>query len=261
MTIDDDAARHLPIFDAHLHIIDPRFPLVRNQGYLPEAFTVADYRKRTDDLRIVGGAVVSGSFQAFDQTYLLDALERLGPTFVGVTQLPASVPDDVVADLDRAGVRAVRFNLRRGGSEQLGQLEALADRVLTLADWHVELYVDGRELPRLEERLAALSRLTIDHLGLHREGLPALLRLVERGVKVKASGFGRVDLDVPSTLRAIAEIDPSALLFGTDLPSTRARRPFSSADLSVIVDALGPEIATKALHHNAVAWYHAGWSR
>jgi predicted TIM-barrel fold metal-dependent hydrolase len=31
------------VFDAHLHIIDPRFPLVPNKGYLPPAFTVADY--------------------------------------------------------------------------------------------------------------------------------------------------------------------------------------------------------------------------
>ena len=36
----------------------------------------------------MGGAVVSGSFQGFDQSYLLDALDQLGPSFVGVTQLP-----------------------------------------------------------------------------------------------------------------------------------------------------------------------------
>jgi len=31
--------RH-PLFDAHLHIINPRFPLVPNAGYLPPSFTV-----------------------------------------------------------------------------------------------------------------------------------------------------------------------------------------------------------------------------
>jgi predicted TIM-barrel fold metal-dependent hydrolase len=255
MTTEDDVIGHQPVFDAHLHIIDPRFPLVPNQGYLPDTFTVADYRQRTAGLRIIGGAVVSGSFQAFDQTYLLDALARLGPTFVGVTQLPATAPDELIVELDRAGVRAVRFNLRRGGSEQLDQLEALAHRVFALAGWHVELYLDGRELPTLEPRLRALPRVSIDHLGLHPDGLPALLRLVEHGAKVKASGFGRVDLDVPATLRAIADVDPSALLLGTDLPSTRARRPFSTTDLAVIVDALDHEAATKALRDNALAWY------
>ena len=27
--------RPLAVFDAHLHVIDPRFPLVANQGYVP----------------------------------------------------------------------------------------------------------------------------------------------------------------------------------------------------------------------------------
>jgi predicted TIM-barrel fold metal-dependent hydrolase len=254
MTLDDD----IRVFDAHLHIIDPRFPLVANQGYLPEPFTVADYRRRTAALPIAGGAVVSGSFQAFDQSYLLDALARLGPGFVGVTQLPASASDELILELDRAGVRAVRFNLRRGGSAGLDDLETLARRVHALAGWHVELYLDGRDLPALERRLLALPRLSIDHLGLHRDGLPSLLRLVERGAKVKASGFGRVDLDPRTTLRAIADVDPRALLFGTDLPSTRARRPFSHTDLALVLDALGPELAARALHDNALAWYRPG---
>ncbi len=221
-------------------------------------FTVDDYRQRTADLHILGGAVVSGSFQAFDQTYLRDALERLGPGFVGVTELPASVSDEAVIDLHHAGVRAVRFNLRRGGAEQLDPLEALGHRVFALAGWHVELYVDGRDLPALEQRLAALPRLAIDHLGLHRDGLPALLSLVDQGARVKASGFGRADVDVPSTLQAIAQANPAALLFGSDLPSTRARRPFSTADVSVVVDALGRDLAAKALHDNAAGWYRTG---
>jgi predicted TIM-barrel fold metal-dependent hydrolase len=59
----------------------------------------------------------------------------------------------------------VRFNLRRGGSEQLDQLEALAHRVFALAGWDVELYLDGRDLPELEVRLLRLPRVCIDHLG------------------------------------------------------------------------------------------------
>lgn len=31
-----------PVFDAHLHIVDPLFPLVENNGYLPDPFTVDD---------------------------------------------------------------------------------------------------------------------------------------------------------------------------------------------------------------------------
>lgn len=243
------------VFDGHLHIIDPRFPLLPNRGYLPEPFTVEDYLDRTSTLDLVGGAVVSGSFQGFDQSYLLDALERLGPSFVGVAQLPASVTDEEVLRLHEAGVRAVRFNLYRGGSEALDDLERLAFRVHELAGWHAELYVDSKDLPELEERLADLPRVTIDHLGMARDGYPALPRLVEKGVKVKATGFGRVGLDVPTALREISAVDPGALIFGTDLPGTRAERPFEEADLDVIVETLGDSLAKRVLYENATSWY------
>lgn len=43
-----------PLFDAHLHVIDPRHPLVANEGYLPPTFTAQDYRHRTEHLNVVG---------------------------------------------------------------------------------------------------------------------------------------------------------------------------------------------------------------
>ncbi|MGZ8212720.1 MAG: hypothetical protein ACXWUH_19630, partial [Burkholderiales bacterium] len=33
-----------PVFDTHFHIIDPRFPVIENQGFLPPVFTADDYR-------------------------------------------------------------------------------------------------------------------------------------------------------------------------------------------------------------------------
>lgn len=122
-----------PIFDTHLHIIDPAHPLVENNGYLPAPFTVDDYQKRIDGLGIAGGAVVSGSFQAFDQGYLIDALRALGPTYVGVTQIPAGTSDREILRLHEAGIRAVRFNIARGGSASLHELDLLAHRVHDLA--------------------------------------------------------------------------------------------------------------------------------
>jgi predicted TIM-barrel fold metal-dependent hydrolase len=100
------------IFDSHLHIIDPRFPLVGSQGYRPDPFTCADYRAWAAKLGIVGGAVVSGSFQGFDQSYLLAALETLGPTFVGVTQLPASVSEAEIRRLEGRWVIETRHRGR-----------------------------------------------------------------------------------------------------------------------------------------------------
>lgn len=121
------------IFDTHLHIVDPTHPLVENNGFMPDPFTVEDYQRRIDGLGIEGGAVVSGSFQAFDQGYLINALKALGPSYVGVTQIPGDTSDERILELHEAGVRAVRFNVARGGSANLDDLERLARRVHDLA--------------------------------------------------------------------------------------------------------------------------------
>jgi hypothetical protein len=161
-------------------------------------------------------------------------------------------------------VRAVRFNLYRGGSAGeapsagASDLDRLARRVWDVAGWHVELYVDVATVDG--ERLAALPKVVIDHLGMTAAGLKPLLRLVEAGASVKATGFGRVELDVVETLTAVASVNPGALLFGTDLPSTRARRPFEAADVDLVVETLGRSNARLALHDNGVALYRPGRS-
>ena len=180
----------------------------------------------------MGGAVISGSFQGYDQTYLLDALARLGPGFVGVTQLPPTVADDEIRALDAAGVCGVRFNLHRGG-----QLDVdLALRVHDLVGWHAEVY--AADLPAHEDRLRELPRLCIDHLGMNADGLAVAVRL---GAMVKATP--RADGD----LRAV---DPGRLLFGTDLPGTRTQRRFRPADVERVA-----AIAPAALVDNPRAWY------
>jgi predicted TIM-barrel fold metal-dependent hydrolase len=185
----------------------------------------------------------------------LSALERLGPRFVGVTQLPASVPDAEIIRLNEKGVRAVRFNLKRGGSESVEHLESFARRVFDLVGWHVELYVDARDLHELQGTLLRLPAVSIDHLGLSKEGFPILLRLAGKGIRVKATGFGRVDFPVRQALKAIYAANPQALMFGTDLPSTRAPRPFETNDISILVDALGDKGAELALWTNAANFY------
>lgn len=243
------------IFDSHLHIIDRRFPLVPNNGYLPDHFDGNDYQHRLRDYTLAGGAIVSGSFQALDQTYLLAALKNLGPDFVGVTQLPHSVSDDEILQLNRAGVRAIRFNIARGGSEEMRHLPAMAQRIFELAGWHVELYIRASDLPDLYPTLITLPAISIDHLGLTKNGFDTLLQLVERGAQVKASGFSRVDFDVKTALRDIDRANPAALMFGTDLPSTRAPRSYNDDDFRLVIDTLGPEKAKCVLHDNAARFY------
>ncbi len=234
------------IFDAHLHIIDARFPLIGNHGYVPEPFSVADYRKRVNNLPVIGGAVVSGSFQGFDQEYLVTVLRELGEGFIGVTRLPASVSDAEILRLDGVGVRGVRFNLFRGGSEQLDQFENMAHRVHELAGWHVEFYVDSAKLSQLKPQLLRLPAYSIDHLGMSLDGFDTLLELVEAGAMVKACGFGRVEFDVADVMRRLLEVNPHGLMFATDMPSTRTKRAFNNSDIETIIDNIDH------IHHEAI---------
>jgi len=242
-------------FDCHFHIIDKNFPVVPNQGFMPEAFTSEDYLKRLSGVDLCGGAVVSGSFQAFDQSYLFHALKVLGPSFVGVTQVPQTVSDQELQKLSEAGVRAVRFNVKRGGSEEIQHLESFARRVHRKVGWHTELYVDSTELADLFETLRSLPAVSIDHLGLSKAGLPTLLKLAEQGVRVKATGFGRVDFDVRPVLAEIYAANPRALMFGTDLPSTRAPRPYQDDDYTLVLETLGEEKAANVFYKNAIEFY------
>lgn len=244
------------IFDTHFHIIDFRFPVEENQGFLPPSFPAESYLERTRGLGIVGGTVVSGSFQGFDTGFMFEALKTLGPSFVGVIQIPVTVTDAEIRRLDEAGVRGVRFNLVRGGSAGIGDLDRLARRVHDVAGWHAELYADSRDLEPIYSTLAALPAVSIAHLGLSRAGFPTLLRLAEKGMKVKATGFGRViDIDVPAALRELAKANPGCLMFGTDLPSQRARRPFLPGDIDLIRESLDEALWRKVFYENAVAFY------
>lgn len=245
----------MEIFDSHLHIIDKRYPLIENQGFMPNPFTSKDYLQIVKDINVRGGAVVSGSFQGFDQSYLIDTLKILGDQFVGVTQLPHNVPDEYIIELDKYGVKAIRFNVNRGGSEDISRLDYFARRVYELVNWHTELYINSNTLPEITTIIEKLPAVSIDHLGLSRHGLPNLLYLVDKGVMVKATGFGRVDFDVAKAIKKIHSINPDALMFGTDLPSTRAKRPFRFSDIKLIKDALDEEAAKKVFYKNALQWY------
>lgn len=250
-----ESFKEIKVFDSHFHIIDARFPLVPNNGYLPNEFTCQDYLHRLSSYDLLGGAIVSGSFQGFDQSYLTKALADLGPNFVGVTQLPVTVTDEELITLDRAGIRALRFNLRRGGSEKIQHLDRMAKRIHEVVNWPVELYVDSKNLEDIYTILTSLPAVSIDHLGLSREGLSTLIKLSEKGVHVKASGFGRGNINVRSALLNLYSANPQSLMFGTDLPSTRAARAYKDKDFYLVIETLGMQKASHVLYKNAAEFY------
>jgi predicted TIM-barrel fold metal-dependent hydrolase len=81
------------------------------------------------------------------------------------------------------------------------------------------------------------------------------LGLIRRASRVKATGFGRVELNIENALKSIYDINPDSLMFGTDLPSTRAKRPFEYGDIELIQQLFDEQATDKILYTNAFKWY------
>lgn len=64
-----------------------------------------------------------------------------------------------------------------------------------------------------------------------------------------------MNFDVRTALIDIYAANPDALMFGTDLPCTRAPRPYTDDDFSLVVETLGEDGARKALSENALQFY------
>jgi hypothetical protein len=64
-----------------------------------------------------------------------------------------------------------------------------------------------------------------------------------------------VSLDLLRALATIAECSGPALMFGTDLLSTCAARPFQPSDITLLQKVLGHDLASAVLHGNAAAGY------
>ena len=142
---------------------------MENNGFVPAYYTVSDYLEelKAVGLEAIGGAVVSGSFQGFDQTYFEEALEQLGDNFVGVTQLPFETTDEELARLHQVGIRGVRFNLYRGFDASLEQIEELSLRCYELFGWKTEFYVNlAATSDALKDLILRLPATSIDHIGM-----------------------------------------------------------------------------------------------
>ena len=75
------------------------------------------------------------------------------------------------------------------------------------------------------------------------------------GDRVAELSGGRVDFSVPRALKDLYAANPEALMFGTDLPSTRAARPYSDNDYRMVRETLGEEAAQRVFLDNARAFY------
>ena len=238
--------------DCHIHIYEDRFPVVPQAVFKPPHAPLADYLEVRKALGLSRVVVVQPNGYGYDNTCTLEAIAALGNTARGVAIVPPDTPDAELERLTRAGVRGIRYFLLPGGILGWDSLETMAARVRNFG-WHVQLQLDGRELPRYEEALARLPvPLVIDHNGKFLDpvqtshpGFQSLVRLLRAGntwVKLSApyetSKAGPPHYaDVGVLARALVAANPERCVWATNWPHpAQSPRPESAPLLDLLLE-------------------------
>ncbi len=155
--------------DAHCHVFGPghEFAYAKERKYTPcdaskdELFALRDY------LGFERNIIVQASCHGKNNDALVDALNSAGELARGVAVVAQGVSDEELRAMDKAGVRAVRFNFvkRLVDSTPREVFINIAHRIADLG-WHIVVYF---EAPDLEELVPFLEQLptiiVVDHMG------------------------------------------------------------------------------------------------
>jgi len=234
--------------DTHCQVFGPaaRFPYAEPRSYTPDDAPLEAYLTLLDRLGFDRGVLVQPSAYGRDNRAMIDALmsepQRLRGVAVGGEELtPASLNQ-----WNARGVRALRVNeFRRNGKpyyENGVRLEHVKHLLPVMADlgWHLQLWIDTRDLPDLAPTLAQVPvPVVVDHMGrmehhhgVDHPGFQALLRGVGEGrLWSKLSGTYRLGATPPDYAEArpfheaLIAANPDNLVWGSDWPHPRPEGP------------------------------------
>ena len=271
-----DAPRYAPPpggCDTHIHIYDDRFPLAPTAIGPPPKGGVEAYRTLQRRLGLDRAVVVQPSAYGTDNRCTLDAIAALGRERTrGIAVVDRDVPERELEEMSRRGVVGARFLMIPGGAIGWEQLDAIAARVAEHG-WHVQLQLDGRDLPRRIERIRSWpGRIVIDHVGKFLEPVPpsdpafrCLLGMVETGrVWVKLSAPYEVSKagpplyeDVGALAKALVEAAPDRMLWASNWPHPSAEEPpDEGALLDLLLDwADDEDVRHRIMVENPAALY------
>ena len=261
--------------DCHIHVYGPRdrYPLAPTSPFDPPLATPDDYRQMMRELGIERAVFVQAAGYGADNRCMLDGLRSLGSIARGVACVTAHTSDAEFERLTSAGVRGARVLLFRGGLVKLEEIPELAARIQHFG-WHLQLQMDGRELPKHEAMLAALPvPLVIDHNGKFMEpvvpdhpAVRSLIRLLSSGrcwVKASApyetSRSGPPDYaDVGAIARALIAAAPERIVWASNWPhgAVRGVKPDTHALFRLLEQwAPDPSTRTRILVDNPAELY------
>lgn len=219
--------------DTHMHFYDDRYPASEKAWLFPPNYLLSDYRKVQARLGLERMVVVQPVTYGFDNRCILDAVAEFGEGARAVITVPTDISD---ADLDAywsRGARGLRYHQMKGSMTEWSDLQAMAKRIEG-SGWHVQIQLDGMELPKYEPLIAALPcTAVIDHFGRYsgyvtpdHPAVQSLLRLAAQdNIWVKLSGAYHVSrlggpdyADAAPIAKALVAVSTERLLWGSDWP-------------------------------------------
>jgi predicted TIM-barrel fold metal-dependent hydrolase len=253
--------------DAHCHVFGPaaRFPYAADRSYTPPDAPVAALRALHKKLGIERAVIVHASCHGTDMEVTLDAIASSNDSYRGVACVEDAVTDSELARLHAGGIRGIRFNFVKhlGGVPDLDVFHRLVARVKPLG-WHVVLHFDAEDILAQQELLKRIDvPFIIDHMGRVKaaEGLTQrpfelLQELFSRNplAWIKVCGSERVSVgrrpfrDAVPFARALLNIDPRRILWGTDWPHPNITKDMPND--GELVDLFGEICPDETLRHN-----------
>ncbi|MDF3061511.1 MAG: amidohydrolase [Microvirga sp.] len=246
--------------DTHMHFYDARYPTARTAVLTPPDASVEEYRAVQRRVGLSRTVVVQPTTYGTDNRCTLEGIAALGLEVArGIAVVTDATTEGELEELTARGMRGARFHMLRGGAIPWGELDRIAAKVQGVG-WHVQLQLDGRELPDREAQVRAWpGTIVIDHIGKFLEPVPvdhpaflSLARLVESGrVWVKLSAMYEVSKagrplyeDVGRLAKALIRIAPERMLWASNWPHPG----HAPQDEAVLLDTLldwAPDEATR----------------
>lgn len=239
------------VCDTHLHVYDHRYPTAPTTLLRPSDAGLADYATVRAELAVERVVVVQPTTYGLDNRCQLDAVAEFDGDARAVVVVDDTIDDHELSRLTGQGARGARFHMLPGGAVPWSALRPVADRIVDHG-WHVQLQLNGRELPdRLDELLALPAPLVIDHVGRFMPAVTsddaaflALLRLIDTGrcwVKLSAPYESMPDgpphyPTVSALAHRLVDHAPERMLWATNWPHPGQTDPPTPDDLAALRD-------------------------
>ena len=244
--------------DCHAHVYGPfaEYPLPNSASFKPPLASIQALERVWETFGVERGVIVQGSAYGWDHRALLAAICQAPENRRGVALVAPDTPGAVLEQLQRSGVRGARMNFVQhlGSGFDETRCRQVVRRIQPF-DWHLELHVDAEDVEQLQKFVQESSvDIVIDHmgrvdatLGVSQPSFRALLKLISNPhCWVKLSGADRVAKQgglkaVVSFARALVEVAPDRVVWGTDWPHVNLDTPQTDEALFRLLEEIAPD--------------------